>query len=118
IPVEQETSTPGKIKPADSLLSQPLYAVLKLNSKNPERIAETSWLNNKLEFNNETFEELAPRLESWFNVRIYLQDDILKKKRFSGLIERETIRQTLEALNRSFAFRYSIANNEVFINKK
>ncbi|MEO6315417.1 MAG: FecR family protein [Chitinophagaceae bacterium] len=118
IPVEQETSPPGKIKPADSLLSQPLYAVLKLNAKNPERIAETSWLDNKLDFNNETFEELVPRLESWFNVRIHLQDDALKKKRFSGLIERETIQQTLEALTRSFAFTYTIGNNEVFINKK
>ena len=118
IPVEQETSITGKIKPADSLLSQPLYAVLKLNSKNPERIAETSWLNNKLEFNNETFEELVPRLESWFNIRIHLEDDTLKKKRFSGLIEQETIQQTLQALTRSFAFRYTIRNNEVFINKK
>ncbi|MEJ7589304.1 MAG: FecR family protein [Ferruginibacter sp.] len=118
IPVEHETTIPGKIKPPDSLLSQPLYAVLKLNSKNPERIAETSWLNNKLEFNNETFEELVPRLESWFNIKIYLQDDILKKKRFSGLIERETIQQTLQALTRSFAFRYTIRNNDVFISKK
>ena len=118
IPVEQETSIPGKINPADSLLAQPLYAVLKLNGKNPERIAETSWLNNKLEFNNETFEELVPRLESWFNVRIHLQDETLTKKRFSGLIERETIQQTLQALTRSFAFRYTITNDEVFINKK
>ena len=118
IPVEQAAVIPGKIKPADSLLSQPLYAVLKLNSKNPERIAETSWINNMLEFNNETFEELLPRLESWFNIKIYLQDDIIKKKRFSGLIERETIHQTLQALTRSYAFRYTIIGNEVFINKK
>jgi transmembrane sensor len=118
IPVEHARVIPGKIKAADTLLSQPLYAVLKLNSKNPERIAETSWLNNMLEFNNETFEELLPRLESWFNIKIYLEDDIIKKKRFSGLIERETIHQTLQALTRSYAFRYTIAGNEVFINKK
>lgn len=119
IPVETTMHDESK-KPetTDQLLPQPLYSIVKLKSKAPEKIAETSWLESKLVFDNETFEELAPKLESWFDVKINIQSEELKNRVFSGVIEKESLQQTLEAMALSYPFRFSIKENSVFITKK
>lgn len=85
------------------------------NNNNDKILPETAWMKDKLEFNNETFETLAPEMESWFNVNIQFMNDEIKTKRFSGLIEKETLEQTLQAMQLSYHFNYSINNNTVTI---
>ncbi len=89
------------------------YTVTRL--KNPVGIepSETAWMKQRLVFNGETMEELAPKLESWYNIRITFQDPKLKSKRFSGIVEKETLEQALKAMQLSSAFRYKINGDQL-----
>jgi transmembrane sensor len=77
-----------------------------------------AWNDNKLVFNNEKFEDLIIKLERWFNVRITIISQELKKERFTGTFENETIEQVLEALKMAEFFEYTIVKNEIMIFKK
>lgn len=95
-----------------------LYTVTRLKKDDNEILPETVWMNNKLVFNNEPFNALAPKMEAWFNVTIHLMDESIEQARFSGVIEKETLEQTLEAMCYSYHFNYYIRGNEVWISKK
>jgi len=95
----------------------PLFAISKLHIDEKNILPETVWMNTSLSFDNEPLEKLAPKLESWFSVTIHINDDAFKTKRFSGMIQGETLEQTLDALKLSYPFSYSIKNGEVWINK-
>ncbi|SEN88804.1 FecR family protein [bacterium A37T11] len=73
---------------------------------------EILWMNKQLIFDNEPFEELAPKLERWFNVKISFEDYGVKKLRFSAVIEQETLQQTLEAMKLSAPFNYSLTKEQ------
>ena len=91
------------------------FSITQVQNDADKILPETVWMKDKLEFNNETFEELAPQMESWFNVHIQFVNDEIKTKRFSGLIENETLQQTLQAMQLSYHFNYTINNNTVTI---
>jgi transmembrane sensor len=105
-------------KSADKQDNNFLYTISKLKKDEHNIVAETAWMSSKLEFNNEPFEELSPKLESWFSVEMHINDTTLKQKRFSGLITKETLIQTLQALQLSYRFNYTIKGTDVWINKK
>jgi transmembrane sensor len=75
----------------------------------------TAWKDNKLVFNNEKFEDLAVKLERWYNVKITIKSHSLKKERFTGTFENETTEQVLNALKIAEPFEYSIDKNEIII---
>lgn len=77
-----------------------------------------AWNEDKLIFKNERFEDLAVRLERWFNVRITISSQELRNERFTGTFEKETIEQVLEALKIAESFEYTIVKNEIMIFKK
>ena len=91
------------------------FAITQVQNNADKILPETAWMKDKLEFNNETFRELSPEMESWFNVIIQFKNDDTKTKRFSGVIEKETLEQTLQAMQLSYHFNYSINNNIVTI---
>lgn len=80
-----------------------------------EYIQETSWIENKLVFQNESFEDLLPKLERWYNVRIILDDSTIKSYRFTGIFINENIIQALEAMQLIKPFHYKLNENEVRI---
>ena len=69
----------------------------------------------KLEFDNEPFETLGPKMENWFNVKIHFENEAIKKRRFSAVIEKETLTETLDAMRISGHFSYQIKGNELWI---
>ena len=69
---------------------------------------ETSWVNNKLIFQEETFEDLARQMERWYGVTIRFEKSGLEQLQFTGSFEQETIRQALDALKLTAKFNYSI----------
>jgi len=81
-----------------------------------EYVEEISWTENKFVFQNESFEELLPRLERWYNVEIVLQDPKIKSYRFTGIFIDENITQALEAMQLIKPFNYKLKKNEVKIN--
>lgn len=91
------------------------FVISNVQNETDKILPETAWMKDKLEFNNKTFEELAPAMESWFSVSIQFKNDDIKSKRFSGVIEKETLEQTLQALQLSYPFNYEINNDIVII---
>jgi len=92
------------------------YTIKPLDSsiKEPERI-ETAWVYNRLEFNGDNFEELAGKLERWYNVTIIFDDAAVKNLHLHGSFENETIEQALAALKIATPFNYEIHGKEIHI---
>lgn len=95
-----------------------LYTISRLQKNEKRVLSEIVWIKDNLEFDNQTFQDLSPQLESWFSVNIHFGDKAIKQRRFSGSIEKETLEQTLSAMQISFPFKYYITGNDVWINQK
>ncbi|GAA0535641.1 FecR family protein [Chitinophaga japonensis] len=95
---------------------QTLVAVNKL-AYNPadSTLDETQWMHNKLVFRDESFRELAARMERWYGVTIDITDPQLQEKRLSGSFEQETIEQAIEALTITTPFRFKKTGDKIVI---
>lgn len=80
-------------------------------------IIETSWVNNRLVFRSETFEQIATKMERWFGVSIQFANEKLKDLKFTGVFEKETIDQALKALQLTTFFSYTINKDSIVIYK-
>jgi len=78
-------------------------------------IIETSWVNNKLIFQDEEFSALARQMERWYGVSIKFNNPASEELRFTGTFQHETIEQALKALRLTADFQYSIEGNQVVI---
>jgi ferric-dicitrate binding protein FerR (iron transport regulator) len=79
---------------------------------------ETSWVYNRLVFDGDSFQELAKKMERWYNVKITLNSKELLHYRFKGAFENESIKEALDALQLTAEFSYKINNNEINLFKK
>jgi len=78
-------------------------------------IIETSWINNRLIFSDERFDDIAVKMERWFGVKIQFGSEKLKKLRFTGAFENETIDQALSAMQLTTAFKFNINKDQITI---
>lgn len=76
-----------------------------------------AWKDNRLLFRDESFAELSRKLERWYDVEIEIQDKDLAGALFSGIFERETIEQALDALRLATPFEYKMNKNKIIISK-
>ncbi len=74
-----------------------------------------SWKDNRLIFDNETFESIAVKLERRYGARIIIRDEEIKSKRFKGRFDEITIEQALSALSFASPFNYEIKHDTIFI---
>lgn len=74
---------------------------------------ETEWKDGRLIFRNESLGELELKLERWFDVDIEFGDDQVKKRRFSGVLERESILKAVSYFGCSKHVGYRINGNEI-----
>jgi len=95
--------------------------VYQLEELKPEEqsklIPEISWVQNKLVFNNEKFEDMIPTLEKWYDVKITVNDEELSQQQFSAVFEKETLEEVLYALHFTYNFRYELKDKQVYIYK-
>ena len=78
---------------------------------------ETAWVNNTLAFADESFREVADKMERWYGIEIVFAHQQLEKMRFTGRFENETVAQALEAMQLASPFKYTINGNSVVIFK-
>lgn len=80
-------------------------------------VKDILWVKNKLSFDQETLEEVARKIERWYDVKVTITDKRLKHAEYSAVFEDESLRQVLEALRAAGngSFRYSISKREVLI---
>lgn len=110
---DKDVITDQSAQPANGPL-QPGISVTTLPQNKPDSIIkETSWLYNKLNFDGDSFEELAIKMERWYDVKITIGSERLKRYHLKGSFEGETIRQALEALRIITPFEYKIEGREV-----
>lgn len=96
---------------------QTLIVLSTLTRSKGSLIVETSWVENKLVFENESFQNLARRMSRWYNVEIEFADDGIKQLYFTGIFHKETIYQALEALQYSASFQFKTENEKIILYK-
>ncbi|WP_163322775.1 FecR family protein [Draconibacterium mangrovi] len=74
---------------------------------------ETEWKEGRLVFRNESLGDLELKLERWFDVDIVFSDNEVKARRFTGILERESILEALAYFSISDKVGYNINNNEI-----
>jgi transmembrane sensor len=85
------------------------YKIEKLRfARRDSSLVEISWTESRLAFNDDSFEAIALQLERWYNVSIRFEDESLKQFRFTGVFDKKTIEQVLNALQLSRPFTYRI----------
>jgi len=98
-------------KAADAEKEQP-QMVLSIVKK-PD--VATGWVKNQLIFDAEPFEQIAVKLERWFNVEIEICDATLAKTRLTGRYDTENIEQVMHSLKMATPFSYNIEKNKIII---
>lgn len=95
----------------------PIIAITHLTyPKNDTLATETSWTRNKLSFENESFAEIAKKMERWYDVKITFKNEELENEELNGDFSKETLQQALDALRfTSNSFRYKIEGKTVII---
>jgi ferric-dicitrate binding protein FerR (iron transport regulator) len=77
---------------------------------------ETLWMKNKLVFDAETLEQVAQKIERWYDVKVIINGgDELRLAEYSGIFDNEELDQVMEALKISGNFRYTINKDTVTI---
>ncbi|THU36943.1 FecR family protein [Niastella caeni] len=113
----EETNQPVSNKPGASN-KEPFVSLSKLTYTAADSIlVETAWVENKLVFDNESFLDVAAKMERWYNVKIEFRDEKKQALRFTGVFENETIQQALDYLSITAPFHYSIQGNTIIIGR-
>lgn len=116
--VENELFIKKEAEKSDNKYIQPAISINKLkHSPVDSAVAETQWIDNKLVFDDESFADLAVRMERWYDIEIEINDPSLLQKRMTGNFEKETIEQAIEALKLMMPFKHEQTGNKIIIHR-
>jgi len=108
VKVRNNTNQETILKPGQQSIINPANEFL-IKDVNTE--LSTSWREGKLLFVKEPFANVAKALERWYNVKIELQGERLKKLGYTGTIEMETFVEVLELINTTTPIKYKFDKN-------
>jgi transmembrane sensor len=93
------------------------YALTNLTylKANDTTVVETSWVNNRLVFKDESFAEIANKMERWYGIKVRFKNEDAKDYHFTAVFEKETITMALSALQRVEPFTYKYKNETIYI---
>ncbi|EDM34199.1 putative anti-sigma factor [Pedobacter sp. BAL39] len=102
------------LKPGQQLVYTKSAGLVKVNTLGTyEQVA--AWKNDVLVLKGERFEEVALKLERWYNVRISFEHESLKNCRFKGSFKSLSVTALLDLLKKTAGFTYSIQDNHITI---
>lgn len=108
-----------KIQDLRRLQLQKTHIIEPVTLSRDSSILEISWTNNQLSFNNNTFEEIAKKIERWYGVSMQFANEQLKQGRFTITIEKESLETVMQALQWSnpgtFSYQYNKENKSILI---
>lgn len=97
---------------------EPLVAIRHLTyQKKDSTVIETSWVENKLVFEDESFKDLALKMERWYGVAIHFTDERIAALRFTGIFEEETMEDAMRALKITGSFNYKFQGKTIIISR-
>jgi transmembrane sensor len=121
---EEKIIDPKQLKTSVvSLKSTPQVVIDKITyASEDSTVIETSWMENKLIFTDESFRELAMKMERWYGITMKFEDPSCEQLRFTGTFQGETLQQALKALKitstyNAETFNYKINKEVVTISK-
>lgn len=116
--LNEKTETKAPVKQTVQQQPEPQVTFSHLTyQKKDSAIIETSWVDNKLIFDDESFSDLAIKMERWYGVSIEFNDAKIEQLRFTGIFENESIQQALKALQITAHFSYWQTGNHITISK-
>ncbi len=77
-------------------------------------VYETGWMNNRLVFRQENFEEIVATLERWYNVKITV-NRMPESKKFRGTFQNDSLEDVLKAFKASVGINFKIEKDSVTI---
>lgn len=95
-----------------------VYSISSMTYFNPDNkntIIETSWMDNKLAFKNESFDKISLLMARWYGVNLVFKSDEIRTYKFTGQFEKETLPEALKALQFIAAFRYEIKGKTIYL---
>lgn len=108
-----ETDPDGATKAHLHKMGNSGQSLLQHLTKTPgDDIKEIAWIENKLVFADESFDDIAVLLERWYGVKIEFADDVIRHYRFTGIFEKEKIDTVLSFLKESKNFNYELITGD------
>ena len=71
-----------------------------------------SWLDGKLAFKYEPFEEVVRKINRWYNVNIVIKDELLDSYIYYGTFKDETLEEVINLLHFTAPIRYKVLERE------
>ncbi len=113
-----ENRKPTMLKNGKGSSTSPSKHAQLLVSSKVDTELHTAWKDDRLIFQSETLENIASKLERWYDVRIHIQDEELKQYRYTGeFAHKETLIQVMEILNLTTPIEFTFEKNDVYIKK-
>ena len=114
---EASLSKPEKTTAVKNSRSIPQILVkeLKPSIRYDNIIPEIAWTQNKLFFEDESLENIAPMMERWFGKKVVIANTSLKNLHYYGNFENETMDEVLSYLKLSKPFNFKIEHDSVVI---
>lgn len=109
-----EMATLAEKAPAEQQVSN--RSSFTINKVDPENLV--SWKDQLLVFSGESFEDLAIKMERWYNVKIKIDNEELKAERYNGkFVHNETVYQVLEAIKVTTPITFRVEKDTIIISK-
>jgi transmembrane sensor len=81
--------------------------IISINTKE-----KLSWLDGKLAFKYEPFEDVVRKINRWYNVNIVIKDALLDSYIYYGTFKDETLEEVLNLLHFTAPIRYKVFDRE------
>lgn len=119
---DEAFATTGKATSADNAAGKGIakdMIVLRHLTVLPQdsTIVETAWVQNRLVFSSESFEEVALKMEKWYGVVIVFADEKLKQEPLTATFKKETLQEALLALQLTTRFNFKTDNDTITLSK-
>lgn len=80
-----------------------------------QTVSELVWMDDRLEFKDKSFPELARLMSRWYDRKIILTDTFPADYRFKGAFKKETVTEALQALQVTADFHFTIKEDTIYI---
>ncbi|MDR1407800.1 MAG: DUF4974 domain-containing protein [Tannerella sp.] len=95
------------------------HASGKVSVSQVDASLSNTWMRGEYRFKDEPFTLIAGRLEHYYDVRIHLDDERLKKIRYTGTFSlQQHIHEVLRIINHENQFRFQQTGNEIYIKSR
>ncbi len=91
------------------------YQLTSLPKKASAEVKEIAWLDDKIVFTNENFEDVARRMERQYDVQIIFENKGLEKEQISGVLQLESLDEALQLLKMTTSFKFRIEGRNVYL---